>query len=38
MYWKEPFEFRPSRFIDTPEEKWNRDACRVSPLLPSALF
>ncbi|ORY74748.1 cytochrome P450 [Leucosporidium creatinivorum] len=25
-YWREPFEFRPSRFIDNEEGKWNRDA------------
>ncbi|KAL8279097.1 hypothetical protein RQP46_008555 [Phenoliferia psychrophenolica] len=26
MYWTEPFAFRPARFVDTPEERWNRDA------------
>lgn len=26
-YWKDPFDFRPFRFIDNDEGKWNRDAC-----------
>lgn len=25
-YWKDPFDFNPKRFIDTDEERWNRDA------------
>lgn len=26
MYWEDPYTFNPSRFLDTPEHKWNRDA------------
>lgn len=40
MYWKEPFNFRPARFIDTPEERWDRDACSFSrftfPIYPAS--
>ena len=27
-YYPEPYEFRPSRFLDTEDTKWNRDACK----------
>ena len=26
LYWNAPFDFNPSRFIDTPAHKYNRDA------------
>lgn len=26
LYWDRPFEFRPERFVDTEEYRWNRDA------------
>lgn len=26
-YYDEPYEFRPSRFLDTEDHRWNRDAC-----------
>lgn len=31
MYWEDPYTFDPSRFIDTPEKKWNREACELLP-------
>lgn len=26
LYWDRPYDFDPSRFIDTEEHRWNRDA------------
>jgi hypothetical protein len=26
MYWPDPYTFDPSRFLDTPDHHWNRDA------------
>lgn len=34
-YWKDPFDFRPSRFIDNDEGRWNRDACKLSSAEPN---